>query len=67
MLDRIERVNYFLIPLDPTHEWYRYHHLFSELLRYELERREPGHAAELHDRAGRWFLDAGWCPRRWDT
>ena len=59
MLDRIERVNYFLIPLDARHEWYRYHNLFGELLRYELERREPRRAAELHDRAGRWFLDAG--------
>jgi LuxR family maltose regulon positive regulatory protein len=58
-LDRIERVNYFLIPLDPRHEWYRYHHLFGELLRHELERREPRRAAQLHDRAGRWFLDAG--------
>lgn len=58
-LDRIERANYFLIPLDPRHEWYRYHHLFGELLRHELERREPRRAAELHDRAGRWFLDAG--------
>jgi LuxR family maltose regulon positive regulatory protein len=59
MLDRIERVNYFLIPLDPRHEWYRYHHLFGELLRHELERREPRRAAELHNRAGRWFLDTG--------
>jgi LuxR family maltose regulon positive regulatory protein len=59
MLDRIERVNYFLIPLDARHEWYRYHHLFRELLRHELERREPRRAAELHERAGRWFLDAG--------
>jgi LuxR family maltose regulon positive regulatory protein len=59
VLDRIERVNYFLIPLDPSHEWYRYHHLFGELLRHELERRWPGRAAELHARAGRWFLDAG--------
>ncbi|MFZ0385139.1 MAG: LuxR C-terminal-related transcriptional regulator [Solirubrobacteraceae bacterium] len=59
MLDRIERVNYFLIPLDPRHEWYRYHHLFGELLRHELERRQPQRAAELHHRAGRWFLDAG--------
>jgi LuxR family maltose regulon positive regulatory protein len=59
MLDRIERVNYFLIPLDAGHEWYRYHHLFGELLRHELERREPRRAAELHNRAGRWFLDAG--------
>ncbi len=59
MLDWIGRVNYFLIPLDPRHEWYRYHHLFGELLRHELERREPGRAAELHRLAGRWFLDAG--------
>jgi LuxR family transcriptional regulator, maltose regulon positive regulatory protein len=59
MLDRIERVNYFLIPLDPRHEWYRYHQLFGELLRHELGRRDPRRAAELHDRAGRWFLDAG--------
>ena len=59
VLDRIERTNYFLIPLDPTHEWYRYHHLFGELLRHELERRQPGCAAELHHRAGRWFLAAG--------
>src|SRR5262249_12643803 len=48
MLDRIERSNYFLIPLDPSHDWYRYHHLFGELLRHELERRAPGSAAELH-------------------
>jgi LuxR family maltose regulon positive regulatory protein len=59
MLDRIERVNYFLIPLDPRREWYRYHHLFGELLRHELERRQPGRAAELHHRSGRWFLEAG--------
>ncbi len=59
MLDRIERSNYFLIPLDPSHDWYRYHHLFGELLRHELERRSPGTVTELHRRAGRWFLDAG--------
>ena len=59
MLDRLERVNYFLIPLDPRHEWYRYHHLFGELLRHELERRQPGRATDLHRLAGRWFLDAG--------
>jgi LuxR family maltose regulon positive regulatory protein len=59
MLDRIERSNYFLIPLDPSHDWYRYHHLFGELLRHELKRRQPGSVAELHRGAGRWFLDAG--------
>jgi LuxR family maltose regulon positive regulatory protein len=59
MLDRIERANYFLIPLDGSHDWYRYHQLFGELLRHELERSDPGSVAELHRRAGRWFLDAG--------
>ena len=59
MLDRVERSNYFLIPLDPRREWYRYHHLFAELLRHELERREPGLAVELSRRAGRWLADAG--------
>jgi LuxR family maltose regulon positive regulatory protein len=59
MLDRVERSNYFLIPLDPRREWYRYHHLFAELLRHELERREPGSCVELHRRAGGWLADAG--------
>jgi LuxR family maltose regulon positive regulatory protein len=59
ILERIGRANYFLIPLDQSHEWYRYHHLFGELLRHELERRQPGRATDLHRRAGRWFLDAG--------
>jgi ATP/maltotriose-dependent transcriptional regulator MalT len=59
MLDRIERSNYFLIPLDPSHDWYRYHHLFGELLRHELQRRAPESVADLHRRAGRWLLDAG--------
>jgi LuxR family maltose regulon positive regulatory protein len=58
MLDRIERSNYFLVALDPSHDWYRYHHLFGELLRHELERTQPGSVPELHRRAGRWFLDA---------
>jgi LuxR family maltose regulon positive regulatory protein len=59
MLDRVERSNYFLIPLDPSHDWYRYHHLFEELLRHELQRRHPGSVAALHGKAGRWLLDAG--------
>ena len=58
-LDRLERSNYFLIPLDSSHDWYRYHHLFGDLLRHELERRRPDSLAELNHRAGRWFLEAG--------
>jgi LuxR family maltose regulon positive regulatory protein len=59
MLDRLERSNYFLIPLDPRREWYRYHHLFAELLRHELERRQPESSVDLHRRAGRWLANAG--------
>ncbi len=59
MLDQLERTNYFLIPLDPRREWYRYHHLFAELLRHELERRQPEPSVELHRRAGHWLANAG--------
>ncbi len=41
MLETLERTNRFLVPLDRRGEWYRYHHLFGELLRNELERSEP--------------------------
>jgi LuxR family transcriptional regulator, maltose regulon positive regulatory protein len=59
MLREIERSNLFLIPLDSKREWYRYHHLFQELLRLELSLAEPGFEVELHRRAAGWFLDAG--------
>jgi LuxR family maltose regulon positive regulatory protein len=59
MLERIERSNAFLVPLDEHREWYRYHHLFAELLRHELQRRDPGSVAALHRRAARWLMDAG--------
>jgi LuxR family maltose regulon positive regulatory protein len=59
MLERIERSNAFLVPLDGGREWYRYHHLFAELLRHELRRRDPGSVAVLHRRAARWLMDSG--------
>ena len=60
MLGRVGRSNYFLIPLDPRREWYRYHNLFTELLRHELERRLPGSTVELRRRAGRWLGMPAW-------
>src|SRR4029453_14046142 len=42
LLIRLEHANLFLTALDDHREWYRYHHLFAELLRAELERRGPG-------------------------
>ncbi len=60
MLGRIERSNAFLIPLDTRRQWYRYHHLFGELLRHELALTEPPEAiAALHARAAAWLDEAG--------
>jgi LuxR family maltose regulon positive regulatory protein len=59
MLDEIERSNLFLVPLDRTRSWFRYHHLFAELLRQELERSQPELVARLHRRASIWFESRG--------
>ena len=53
-LTHLERANVFLIPLDDEGRWYRYHHLFAELLQAQLRRRSPDLVAELHRRASRW-------------
>jgi LuxR family maltose regulon positive regulatory protein len=55
-LESLERRNCFVVPLDRRGEWYRYHHLFSELLRKELERSEPDIVPELNRRAMVWCL-----------
>ncbi len=49
----------FLLSIDRRREWYRYHPLFRDLLRRELDEREPGAACELRLRAARWFEAAG--------
>ena len=54
ILAALERANVFLIPLDDEGRWYRYHHLFAELLQAQLRRRSPGRVTELHRRASRW-------------
>jgi LuxR family transcriptional regulator, maltose regulon positive regulatory protein len=58
-LDAIERGNLFLIPLDARGEWYRYHHLFRDLLRHELMRAAPGVVLDLHRRASAWHREQG--------
>jgi LuxR family maltose regulon positive regulatory protein len=55
VLSRLERRNLLVIPLDRKGEWYRYHHLFRELLHAELARREPEKMPELHVRAAAWY------------
>src|ERR1700758_4136276 len=59
ILEEIERSNLFLVPLDTRRRWYRYHHLFRELLRHELDRTEPDLAELLHRRASAWHRAHG--------
>jgi LuxR family transcriptional regulator, maltose regulon positive regulatory protein len=58
-LARLERANAFVVALGSRREWYRYHPLFAELLRYELRREAPHEVAELRRRAARWFAGHG--------
>lgn len=58
-LEALSHSNLFLIPLDDQRRWYRFHHLFAQILRLELDRREPGFAPELHRRAYRWHSEFG--------
>jgi LuxR family maltose regulon positive regulatory protein len=55
VLERIQARNLLVVPLDRRREWYRYHHLFGDLLRAELRRREPDLIQDLHFRAAMWF------------
>jgi LuxR family maltose regulon positive regulatory protein len=50
----MESRNLLVVPLDRRREWYRYHHLFRELLQAELRRREPDLVQDLHLRAAAW-------------
>jgi LuxR family transcriptional regulator, maltose regulon positive regulatory protein len=59
LLAELEQANLFLIPLDDHRQWYRYHHLFAQLLSLELTERDPELAPVLHRRAVAWFQDAG--------
>jgi LuxR family transcriptional regulator, maltose regulon positive regulatory protein len=54
VLTWLEESNLLLVPLDRQRQWYRYHHLFHELLSAELSRREPNLVPQLHARAASW-------------
>jgi LuxR family maltose regulon positive regulatory protein len=59
-LEYLERANLFIVPLDNERRWYRYHHLFADLLRQRLgQRLTPVEIAEYHMRASQWFEDHG--------
>lgn len=62
LLDMLERGNLFLAPLDDERIWYRYHHLFADLLKLLLEQEQPGLAGELHRRASCWYEAQGMIP-----
>jgi LuxR family maltose regulon positive regulatory protein len=56
----LEASDLFVVALDDKHEWYRYHHLFQQLLRNQLQRRcEPDEIAALHARASAWYAQNG--------
>jgi LuxR family transcriptional regulator, maltose regulon positive regulatory protein len=57
LLEDLLAANLFLIPLDDEWRWYRYHHLFADLLRNQLQRTRPQQIAVLHQRASRWYED----------
>jgi LuxR family transcriptional regulator, maltose regulon positive regulatory protein len=55
MLEKLERSNLFLVPLDGNRQWYRYHHLFREVLRSRLGEEQSDQLHELHRNAGDWY------------
>lgn len=59
LLDRIERANLFLVPLDPVRQWFRFHHLFGDLLHTYLQQTEPELIPVLHGRAATWHAANG--------
>jgi ATP/maltotriose-dependent transcriptional regulator MalT len=60
MLDYLDRANLFVVPLDSHRQWYRYHHLFAELLRQRLTTLlSPSEIGHLHRLAGSWFETHG--------
>ena len=54
MLERVERANLFLVPLDEVRGWWRYHHLFADLLRARLQQEQPEREPALHRNAAAW-------------
>jgi LuxR family maltose regulon positive regulatory protein len=55
----LERGNFFVVPLDDKRHWYRYHHLFADVLRAHLMAEQPDQVATLHRRASVWYEQHG--------
>ena len=58
-LETLQRGNFFLIPLDDNRHWYRYHHLFADVLRMHLKTEQPDQISVLHGRASEWYAHNG--------
>src|SRR5437867_2981052 len=59
MLEALDRGNLFLVPLDDRRRWYRYHHLFADVLQARLLDEQPGQVPDLHRRASAWYQQNG--------
>ncbi len=55
ILEALEAANLFIVPLDNERRWYRYHHLFADLLRQRLRQTQPEQVPTLHHRASEWY------------
>ena len=60
VLQELEAANAFVVSLDAARSWFRYHHLFADLLQLELRRTAPAEVDALHRTAARWFTDHGY-------
>jgi ATP/maltotriose-dependent transcriptional regulator MalT len=59
MLEELDRGNLFLVSLDDRRRWYRYHHLFADVLQARLQDEHPGQVPDLHRRASQWHEQNG--------
>ncbi len=62
LLEALERGNFFVVPLDDRRRWYRYHHLFADVLNAHLRAEQPERVAALHRRASEWHGRHGSAP-----
>jgi LuxR family maltose regulon positive regulatory protein len=60
ILQELEAANAFVVSVDAARSWFRYHHLFADLLQLELRRTAPAEVDALHRTAARWFTDHGY-------
>ena len=58
-LESLERGNFFVVPLDDKRQWYRYHHLFADVLSAHLMAEQPDQVSSLHRRASEWYEKNG--------